>query len=63
MRGQYRDRLDNNRNSAALLEVEGQQVSHQLASSFGDNECVAVINDEYAGYDGRLKNIVFERRQ
>jgi len=59
MRGQYRDRLDNNRNSAALLEVEGQQVSHQLAAGFGGNEHMAATNDEYAGYDGRLKNIVF----
>ncbi len=48
----------------ALLEVEGKTASRQIAATFGGSEFVAVTKDDYAGYDGLLKNIWgFERRR
>jgi len=40
----------------ALLEAEGKTASQQIAAAFGGSEFVAVTKDDYAGYDGLLKN-------
>ena len=39
-----------------LLEAEGKTASRQIAAIFGGSEFVAVTRDDYAGYDGLLKN-------
>jgi ABC-type phosphate/phosphonate transport system substrate-binding protein len=47
----------------ALLQAEGKAASRQIAANFGGTEFVAVTKDDYAGYDGLLKNIWgFEQR-
>jgi len=40
----------------ALLEAEGKTASRQIAATLGGSEFVAVTKDDYAGYDGLLKN-------
>jgi ABC-type phosphate/phosphonate transport system substrate-binding protein len=40
----------------ALLGAEGRMASRQIAATFGGSEFVAVSKDDYAGYDGLLKN-------
>lgn len=48
----------------ALLQAEGTLASRQIATSFGGSEFVTVTRDDYAGYDGLLKNTWgFELRQ
>jgi ABC-type phosphate/phosphonate transport system substrate-binding protein len=48
----------------ALLQADGKAASRQIAATFGGSEFVAVTKDDYAGYDGLLKNTWgFEQHQ
>lgn len=48
----------------ALLQADGKAASRQIAATSGGSEFVAVTKDDYAGYDGLLKNTWgFEQHQ